>query len=238
MADPVFIEGNPGDQFAQGVTKTLPFGTLMMFPDGRKFRYASAGELLVVGETLQSSATLTDIDLVCAGNSVGDASISVTSVTTAAANFYAEGFVGLNKGDTLGRCYQVLSHALLTGGAGDLIYITDPNGLTEAISAADEATLIASPYKNVITHPATTESACAIGVACEDIASASYGWIQRGGVACVLATNGADGDNFVAVSGTGGRGEVQGGDAEPAIGICIAPSTAAGEGALIYLTLD
>jgi hypothetical protein len=203
-----------------------------------KFRYAKAGELLVRGETLQSSATLTNVDMATVGAAKGDAYVSITSVGTEAANTYAEGFIYVNKGGALGLMHGVLSHATLTGGAGDLIYVVEPDGLGMAVTNGDESTLIQNPYKGVITAPATTESASPCGVACEPIASASYGWVQTGGAAAVLATNGADGDAIAALSGTGGRAEACGADTEFPIGVVIAPSTAAGEGAAVLLTID
>lgn len=233
------IRGDPGDQFDQTTTRNagIALGTMMIFPDGRKFRYAQAGELLVVGETLQSPALLGNQDMVTATGTSGDTFISVTTDGTEAANFYQDGYIWINSGTNLGRIYQISSHLLLTAGAGDIINIRDENITTTA--ADDTASLVVNQHKNVITMPATTETGMCVGVACEDIASGSYGWVQTGGM-CGVTVDSAiiEGGNIVGTSASAGRADIAGADLEPPIGICaIGPNAGADAGA-VFLNLD
>jgi len=237
MSFPVTIRGDAGDQFVQSTGQVLPLGTMMVFNDGRKYRYCKAGELLVVAETLQSPIDANNLDMAAAAGSVGDAYISVTSDNANAANFYAEGYIYCNLTGGF-RLYQVKSHAVLTSGAGDLIYLASPNGVEETITAGDEFTLRPNPYSNVITHPTGAATAGFVGIAVENIASGSYGWIQTGGpcgAKCVTAV--VEG---VAVTPIGQAGEldVVGAFTEAIAGHVIRGASNVNETSLIMLTLD
>ncbi len=237
MSYPRIIWGDPGDQFTQTTTKGgHVLGTLMIFPDGRKFRYCKAGELLVVGETLQGAIDANNLDMAAATGSVGDTYISVTSDNANVKNFYQDGYIYCNKTGTF-TIYQVKNHLLLTSGAGDLINIKAKNGLAFAITAGDEFTLRANPWSGVITYPATATAGFA-GIACENIASGSFGWCQTGG-ACVQDTVTAviEGASLTPF-GQAATLDVTGGSAEPIVGYVLRGASSTDEGSLIMLTVD
>lgn len=237
MSFPNVIRGDPGDQFTQTTTqKSQPLGTKMVFQDGRTFRYSKAGELLVVGETLQGAIDANNLDMAAATGSVGDTFISVTSDNANAANFYKDGYIYCNKTGTF-TIYQVKSHILLTGGSGDIINIEEDGGLAFAITAGDEFTLRANPWSGVITYAATATAGFA-GIACEDIASGSFGWVQTGGV-CVQDTVTAviEGASLTPF-GQAATLDVVGSDEEPIVGYALRGASSANEGSLIFLTVD
>lgn len=237
MSFPNVIWGSPGDQFTQTTAqKGHQLGTLMIFPDGRKFRYCKAGELLVVGETLQGAIDANNLDMVAVAGSVGDTFIDVTTDNANAKNFYKDGYIYCNKTGTF-AIYQVKDHLLLTAGAADIINIEEKNGLAFAITAGDEFTLRANPWSAVITY-ANTATAGFAGIACEDIASGSFGWCQTGG-ACVQDTVTAviEGASLTPM-GQAGTLDVVGAVGEPVVGYVLRGASDTNEGSLIMLTVD
>ena len=238
---PLFIRGAPGDEFAQGTDKLHPFGTLMQTQDGRKFRYCKAGELLIAGESLQGPDEEVEVDLTVAAGSLGDQFITLTAKGTEAEDFYKEGYIWINlPGSTKVRLYQVKSHLVLAIAAGNIINLVDDAGTQEAMVGDEEATLQANPFDGVITNDGTTGAGFA-GVACEDIASASFGWVQTGGV-CVASLNTAavEAGPVTSLSGATGKLDVVGADTEPIVGYVIRGQTGTGtlESSLVMLTVD
>ena len=241
MSFPTVIRGDQGDEFVQTTDQRHPFGTLMVYTDGRKFRYVSAGELLVVGESLQSSALIGNQDMATATGVANARIISCTTDGTEAANLYKEGYIWINSGTNLGRIYQIESHAVLTGGAGDEFTIVDEDGPTAGatVAADDTASIVLNPYKNVITTPVTTETGACVGIAVEDIASASFGWIQTGGVAApTLNAADIEGTAIAGTPGSAGRAELVGTDIEPMIGRVLVGPNAGGDAGCVILSLD
>ena len=241
MSYPFAIRGAPGDEYIQGTTQLHQLGTLMFTHDERRFRYALAGELLVCGESLQGPDEEVEVDLTVAAGSLADQFISVTGKGTEAANFYKDGYICITlPGSTQVRLYQVASHALLAVSAGHKITITDSRGTQNALIGDEEATLQANPWSNIKTNTGSADAGFA-GIAVEDIASASYGWVQTGGP-CVAsaATAMAESGALTAVSASAGKVDVVGADTEPIIGYCIRGQTGTGtlEASLVMLTVD
>ena len=241
MSFPFVVRGAPGDEYIQGTDKLHPFGTLMVTQDGRKFRYAKAGELLVCGESLQGPDEEVEVDLTVAAGSDGDQFVSVTGKGTEAEDFYKEGYIWINlPGSTKVRLYQVASHLVLATAAGKIINITDSRGVQGALAGDEEATLQANPLDGVITNTGGVASSFA-GIAVEDIASSSYGWIQTGGVCAASASTAmAEGGVVTSFSGAAGLVDICGADTEANIGHCIRGQTGTGtlETSLIFLTVD
>ncbi len=241
MALPFDVRGDPGDQFAQGTDKLHALGTIMYFADGRKFRYCLAGELLLIGESLQTPVHTANLDAACAAGSLGDQFISFTSDNTAAKDFYAEGYIYMSiPGSTNCRMYQIDTHALLTSSSGDLIYLKDDAGTQEAVVGDEEVSLTPNPFSNVVSF-ATGNTAGFAGIAVEDIASASYGWIQTGGIAVARCTTAVvETVALTPVSAAVSELDVVGADVEPIVGYCVrgASGTDAIEVSLVFLTVD
>src|SRR3990167_8043505 len=72
----------PGDNGAGGPIAyrgRLPLGKQLILEDGRKFRFARAGELMVVGEVLQSATPIsTDASMACAAGGGGGRLLTLT----------------------------------------------------------------------------------------------------------------------------------------------------------------
>ena len=241
MSYPFAIRGAPGDEYIQGTTKLHQLGTLMATHDGRKFRYAKAGELLVCGESLQGPDEEVEVDLTVAAGTLGDQFISVTGKGTEAKDFYQDGYIYINlPGSTQVRLYQVASHAVLAISAGHKINITDSRGVQNTLIGDEEATLQANPFDGVITNAGSTDSGFA-GIAVEDIASGSYGWVQTGGVCAASANTAmAEAEAVTSFSGAAGKVDIRGAVTELVIGYCIRGQTGTGtlETSLIFLTVD
>lgn len=198
------LYGPDGAQYATYATlplgtQRLPLGTQLVMQDGRKYRFSRAGgSALVVGNTLQAEAVTTEVNLTPAAAAVGDALITLTSVSTEAANFFAEGYIGVSVTPGAGQSWKVLSHLLLTSGAGDIINLatagfeiagTRYGGVRTALTTTSRVDLISHPYKGLIQLPVTTLTSIPVGVAVSAIALSGCGWVATRGTHWVL-TNG------------------------------------------------
>ena len=240
MSFPFVVRGDPGDQFVQGTDKLHLLGSRMEFQDGRKFRYTLAGELLVVGETLQGAVDANNLDIACAAGTVGDTFISVTAGYTSAKNFYQDGYIYVNvPGSTKVYLYTVSSHILLVATTGQIINISDRGGTQQAIVGNEQITLRANPWSGVITY-ANSATAGFAGIAVEDIASSAYGWVQTGGpVTAQCATAVVEGASLTPL-GQAGVLDVEGAAGEPIVGYFLRgqSSQESLEASLIFLTVD
>ncbi len=241
MSYPFAVRGDPGDEYVQGTDQLHPLGTLMVFQNGRKFRYVKAGELLLVAESLQGPDEEVEVDLTVAAGTIADQFISLTGKGTEAKDTYAEGFIYLSiPGSSSCRMYQVASHAVLAISAGHIIYIKDDGGTQEAIVGDEEATLQKNPWKDVKSNTGGADSGFA-GIAVEDIASGSFGWAQTGGPAIARAATGiAEAAAITAVSANASELDVSAGGAESVVGYCIRGQTGtdAIEVSFVMLTVD
>ena len=185
------IFGNYGDEKVSGTTKLHPYGTRLILPDGRIFKYGamSSAAAIGAGQVCQTAATEAnhDMDLVItAAAAVGAKAISLTLGATAAAeDLYAEGYVGINDGAGEGHVYKIRQHDEIGSGGSGTINLEDGDTISEAITTASLAALHLNPYKDVIIYPTTSTGFC-VGVAASEIAASSYGWFQTWGLAKVL----------------------------------------------------
>ena len=162
-------------------------GELVRSPDGRTYRYARAGELLVPGTLLQAPAEITNHqNLTPAAAAIGATSVTVTLGGTAAtANQYAGGYLVGTETPGEGQMYLIKSHPAQTNGSGTLaIEISDP--IVVALTSSSHVDLVLNQYSGVIINPASASSN-PVGVAVTAITASQFGWIQVGGVANILA---------------------------------------------------
>lgn len=163
-------------------------GQMGMTTDGRKFRYAKAGELLVTGDLYQNAAVSTDFVsmAVPAIVAIGESEIGVTLGGTAVtANMFDEGYLVVSASTGIGQQFQIESHTVQTSTTG-LCTFTIAGKLAVALSVTSTVTVVKNPYLDVVKQ-ATTPTGVAIGVAQFAIASGSFGWIQSGGIAACLS---------------------------------------------------
>jgi len=163
-------------------------GMLMEGPDGKAFRYALAGELLVVGDINQSSVVDAQFDdmAVATNTAIGSATLPLTNGTTAVlANQYDGGTAEVSVTPGLGDEYTILGHTNPISGAAFTLTL-DRTVRTAVTSAASKVTVRRSPWSGIIKCP-TTLTGTVAGVTVFAVPSASYGWVQTKGVAAVLA---------------------------------------------------
>lgn len=218
--------------------ESIPVGTGMDYEDGRKFRFALAGELLVPGEILEGEQISTEDDLTCAAGSIGDKSITLTSQGTEVANYYKGGYIFINTTPGLADNYKIDGHLLLTSGSGDIINLAEGESLKRALTTDSRASILRNPWRGLVTL-ATTALGFAAGVAVSAIPSGEWGWVQTGGP-CAVFGGAADieGIAFAAADDTAGFGITKDALGEFVIGQVMLGGTQDGDASLVYLTLD
>lgn len=234
--------GNNGSGGPIAYRGPLPIGKQLILEDGRKFRFARAGELMVVGEVLQSATPIsTDASMTCAAGVVGDRIITFThGAATSVINFFAEGYANISLAPGSGQVYKVASHAALTSAtAGDVVNLAPGQALRVALTTTSDLTLVTHVQDGVITMPTTPLSALA-GVAISLIASGGFGWVQTRGMASVLsAASTVSGNNVgcLLTGGTAGAIAPLSAATQPVVGVAQAAEGTAEWGA-VNLTID
>lgn len=234
LASPIQI--SPLDLFATSTTATADLGATAFTADGRRFRYALAGAVALVAGKLQQSSveTTSDQNLTAVAAAVGDVQIVSTSTITVAANYYAQGWALITVTPGLGQMYQISGHAAFTAAAPTFnLFATD--AIRVALTTASRIDLVANPFSSVIVNPSTA-TGLPVGVAVTNNPIATYGWIQAGGVANVLADGTVVvGTSVCASNGTAGAVEAFAGVQAP-VGLAVTGIATTEYGA-VYLTL-
>lgn len=179
------------DNFQNSTTQFHPLGTRGVTRDGRVFRYCKAGASdLVAGNVIQSSAILTThLGLTAVAAPIGTTSLVATpGATAAAANYYAEGYLGVDTTPGNGWQYAIEGHAAITASTAFTLNLRKDDAVQIAFTSATRYGLIANPYRDVIQFPATTATGTLVGVAQQVITAASFGWIQTWGLGSALIT--------------------------------------------------
>jgi hypothetical protein len=209
------------DLFTSSEVQTHDLGARVSTADGRAFKYAKAGELLVKGTLLQAPIEVTNHQgLTPTACNAGVKSVTVTLGGTAAtADQYAGGYVVVTTTPDIGGIYKISSHPAQTSTSGTVVLaLEDP--VQVAWTSATRVDLVKNPYNGVIINP-TTATSCPVGVAVNAIASGYYGWIQVAGVAPILSQGGSTvGTNVSASNGTAGTVEAHV-DAQATIGVAV-----------------
>lgn len=237
----------PPDGFAGGpimYRHVQPLGKQLVLEDGRKFRFAAAGaSTLVIGNLLSAGVlTASQQDLTPAAGAVGDRSVSLTTGASSARNLFAEGYLQASVTPGIGETYKIAGHAVMTSGAGDLVFLAPGHALRQAITTSTRFNLVDNPYFRVIQIPATTVASIMVGVAITAPTTLRGCWIQTRGI-CGVLTSGTmiAGDAVAAGLGTGGAvGPIADNtqDTSPAgLGWCVFAS-ASGAASPVFLTLD
>ena len=215
-----------------------PVGTRYAENDGRVYRYGLFGGAVNPADLLQTPPLQGAVGTLQAGLTVvsdvaaGAYSISVNVDTTAQPkDRFKGGWIGVTPAadGNIGDVYLISGHEASVGGVLEL-KLAYP--VKRAIPAgASKASLMASPYNNVIQAPITTATGGIAGVAPTVGAQGNFGWIQTWGPCLVkagvevkpgnsvirdLSTAGcvcpADGTKITEVLGVGGW-EIAAGDA-------------------------
>ena len=204
MSFPNIIYGDYGDEkvTAASAIGNLPLGTLMVLPDGRKFRHAQASAVALVagdlyqGNTMAVIAGTADANIianlaVAASAAIGAQSVSVTMAGTAAVSkdLLADGFLLVATSSGQGHVYKIKGNTAAGSTLATTITLEPTDPLMVALAAASTKVGIrANAFKSVILTTADTVGAGAIvGVAPVAVAASRYCWIQRSGEAPVLS---------------------------------------------------
>jgi len=226
-----------------------PLGQRMEYSDGRKWRFVQAGgATLIVGDIQQGPAIVTGDNsdvVVQTAAAVGDTTVSVTASGTSVANFYAKGWMIVNKGTGLedGYAYKVKSHPVFAS-ATKVITLEPEDPIRVALDITNgEVGFIANPWKKVVIL-ATTATNMVVGVAQTPIVGSAtlalqqFGWVQTGGMAAVNnAASMVIGNKVGALAASAGRGGVSTAILD-VIGVVTGIPTSAGEYGGVFLRID
>lgn len=229
-------QGHTSDTAAQ----KFPFGQLLEYEDGRKFRYGLIGATaLVPGNIVQGKAVIAGDSLLAvqAAAAIGDTTVSITAQGTAAANFYTDGWAIVNKDPGSGFAHKVKSHAVFAA-ATKVITLYPDYPVRVALTTTSELSFVPSAYKGIIIAPTTLTNRVS-GVACTAITAAQHGFVQTGGIGAVWsAVSTVVGNNLTATLAAAGRAGVSTATLLPWIGIVLSIVTTADESIVVHLTLD
>lgn len=223
-------------------------GSLIEFPDGRRFRFALNGAVALVPARLVAMPVPAANHLniaVAAAAAVGAKRVQVTlGATAAAADLYKDGYMYVNDAAGEGQIFRVKTHLAIASAGTGWIELYEDTPVRVALTTASEVTLIRNPYADVVIQPSPPVSR-AVGVTLVDVAAANYCWLQTWGPAPVLvdgtlaindsvmASDAVDGavEDWILTEGTPNT------EITPILGDCIAVN-ADTEQALIHLRID
>jgi len=231
--------------YAQSATQLYPLGTKLIEGE-RTWRYTKNGAGTPGPGTVLQTAVVhnaeNDLDLVTdATTAVGAYTISLTSTTNAAvaADYYKEGYAFVNAGGGFGSAYKIKSHDALVGTtAGSIFTLYDP--LVVASTAGSTLWGLRKNVYDSVIASAAAMTGVPVGVNMLTLAASYYFWMQTSGPACVL-THAAIGAAYKAMAGTTAAQidpSVDNMAALSEIGWPISICNTAGEGSLVFLTLD
>lgn len=240
---PTFFTSNPvtapQGPLVAGATspQDIQLGAKFVDQNGNAFRYCLVGgTALVPGKLYQAPAEITDHqNVVPTATAIGATQVTVTLGATAlTANYYAGGYLIVSATPGQGYKYLIASHPAADASASVVITLADP--ILVALTTASNIDLVANSYSGVILNPATATS-CPVGVAVYPVAASSYGWLQTGGVAALLADGAvAAGTNVAASNVTAGAVEPHTG-VQALVGIAVTGIATTEYGA-VKLTFD
>jgi hypothetical protein len=180
----------------------LPLGTLMILPDGRKFRHAQASATALAAGKLYQGNSMADIAGTADGNiiaglavaasaAIGATSVSVTMAATAhvSKDLLADGYLLVATSAGQGHVYKIKGNTA-AGSLGTTTVTLEPTDPLKVALAASSTKvgLRANAFKSVTVTTADTVGVGAIvGVAPVAVAASYYCWVQRSGEAAVLA---------------------------------------------------
>lgn len=238
--------------YTESSTQKCPLGTRLALADGRVYRYAkNAAVALAAGNLVQSAAPVVQYSsagsylIATAGTAAGSKVLTANSTAgaaSAAANFYADGFLGVAVGSGSGHVYQIRSHTASSSNTS--FYITLYDGLKVAINSQSSLGMIENLYKDVIVHPASVPSGVTLGVTPMAITASYYFWLQTWGICSALGGGNANTAGYAVMPSTSTAGALNStgvathtsGHALKAVGTQLIANTAAGC-QFVYLTI-
>ena len=217
-------------------------GQQLILGGGKKFRFAlNGGSTLTIGQAIGSAAIIaTDIGLTAAAAAVGARSITFThGAATVVLNYFAEGQIVNSVTPGLADTYDIASHAALTSGGADTVYLQPGQSVRTALTTSTRVDLSASPYASVVVVAATILQT-PVGIAITALTSGQWGWLQTAGPCGVICTGTMTiGSPAVMLlsGGTAGTPAPASAATQPVVGRVLVVS-ATGQASTLMLTLD
>ena len=216
------VAGGPGDQFGNtssaGGPQGHPLGSVMVFADGRRFRYGRAGATaLLTGQLCQQTLNDANFDelVVPTARAIGDKQITLTlGATATTVDQFADGYLNVEDDAGEGYLYTIRSNnAAATSGTVTIdLYET----LQVAWTTSTTVGIFANPYGLVLVHPSPA-TAMLVGVTPRAFPLSTYGWFQSWGPCSVeiegtvvineRVIDSASADGAVAPTGSTAAGE-------------------------------
>jgi hypothetical protein len=211
------VEQPKQDIFTENVAQQYALGTLLVYNDGRKYRYAKNGGTALV-KNLMNSAEDQDAKLVAetqttsgANVDVGDVEIvvDITTGISLAENELVGGTVFVESSTAIGDDYQIIA-SKLDASDDTLLRLRLRNPIRTDWSATTVITIMKSPWMEVDVFPTTAVNR-AVGVNKIAVTASYFCWLQTGGPCALVVDNGdttVKGEPGGAPGTTGAAGEI------------------------------
>ena len=202
------VQGSQQELFTTSTDMQMEVGALMEDTGGDKYRYIKAGGAVSAGHLVQAPAPKTTAAHGVAVNTAanGDTSVTITAGAEAiTANEYAGGTLAVVSGTAIGDSYPIIGNAAITAAGGSVV-VNLGTPIRTTFGASDTVTLFHNPCNGALEAASSTRSP--VGIAVEDIASGSYGWVKSHGIIGALADETLDLGSWL-TSGTSTAGSVE-----------------------------
>ena len=237
----------PPKHLVDDATPGAPLGQRIVFPDGRRYSYGLVGATtLISGDIIQGKAVISGdyTDLVTdVAPAIGDTSLSITTTTTTAANFYDGGWAHCNLATTLlqGQSYRLRrtdANVLLTSGAADIFFLDPVDPIRVVGTTASEFGFLPDEYNGMILAPITTLTSRVVGVAQAPITNAQHGYVQTWGMSAVqtAGTEIVGNENFAVLAAAGSAGVAS--SIDQLIGIVMSVATSDTQESAFFLLIE
>lgn len=204
MSFPNVIYGDYGDEKRAQSTKigNLHLGTLMILPDGRKFRHARAasGTAMTAGYLYQTDCATTRTGLsgtMTAKSFSGSAAVGATTIvfltsgsTAPTKDLYEDGYaiIANSTGTGIGRMYKIKGNGSAASNSASCTLELQPTDAVETAFSGTSLGIRFNEYSELIIATGNTVYTGPIaGVPPVAVSAGFYHWIQRSGPAACFA---------------------------------------------------
>ncbi|HEB27554.1 MAG TPA: hypothetical protein ENI05_07230 [Porticoccus sp.] len=183
------IQGKDGDHLGDHVDKLFRLGQKMELPDGRIFRYCSAGESLIASTLQQSPVVHADyLDEASSTHAIDTNNFTLSTTTQAeAANAFQDGYLTYENADQLGGAAFIDRHGIIASGSPGTANGIIRGGVRWPVAVATAKKI--NQLKNTwaeIEQCDSPETSTLAGVVNFAIVSGDWGWCQTMGVCSCL----------------------------------------------------
>lgn len=192
--------------YEESSTQQYEPGTLLIYGDGRKFRYAldsgsgqtkarmgagASQEAKVIAETQSTSGTSVEVDDL-------EIIVDITTASSLAENVLQQGRLTVNTGTGIGDSYKILANKVQS--TDTLMNVLLETPILTAWAADTVIDMVNNPWYKTLTFPTSSQGNIAIGVPQITVTASYWYWAQTGGLASVIQ----DADDTLVVGEPGG----------------------------------